>query len=247
MSLINDALKRVKAAQQQAAPSASVGPQLKPVEPPAPAVRQGVNLLLPGALAVVALLGLLLVWFVRNKTPSVADTPVRAQMTSAAVPVVSATASSTPVSPTRPVSTSRDSAAPSRAPVEEATRRPAAEAQKVSETTNNSGAAQGGSIESKPGGSQVALASSETNASSLSNGSSTAITATNAIAQTEAPKLAPLKLQGITYDRRRPSAVISGRTVFVGDRLRDMRVVSIQADSATLVGQGRTNVLSLAE
>lgn len=67
---------------------------------------------------------------------------------------------------------------------------------------------------------------------------------TNAVAP---PKPAPLKLQGIVYDPKRPSAVINGRTVFVGDRIRQMRVIAITPETATLVDSSHTNVLSMAE
>ncbi len=73
--------------------------------------------------------------------------------------------------------------------------------------------------------------------------------ATNATAVVAAssPQPAPLRLQGILYNPKRPSAMISGRTVFVGDRLGEFRVMTIDKDSATLVGDGQTNVLSLAD
>ena len=41
--------------------------------------------------------------------------------------------------------------------------------------------------------------------------------------------------------------MISGKTLFVGDKLGDLRVVAIDKESATLAGAGQTNVLSLAE
>jgi hypothetical protein len=41
--------------------------------------------------------------------------------------------------------------------------------------------------------------------------------------------------------------MISGRTLFVGDKLGDLRVVAIDQQSATLAGAGQTNVLSLSE
>jgi hypothetical protein len=53
-------------------------------------------------------------------------------------------------------------------------------------------------------------------------------------------------LQGIVYSKR-PSAVINGKTLFVGDRIREFRVVAITPDTAILSGAGRTNVLSLSE
>ena len=68
---------------------------------------------------------------------------------------------------------------------------------------------------------------------------------TNAVALPVSPP--PLKLQGVVFDPRRPSAVINGKTVFVGDRMGAMRVSSIRSDSVTLVGGGKTNVLSLEQ
>jgi hypothetical protein len=61
------------------------------------------------------------------------------------------------------------------------------------------------------------------------------------------PKPAPLRLQAIIFSPKRPSAMISGKTLFVGDKLGDLRVVAIDQDSATLAGAGQTNVLSLPE
>ncbi len=39
--------------------------------------------------------------------------------------------------------------------------------------------------------------------------------------------------------------MINGRVVFVGDRIRDLRVVAIHRDDVVLIGGGRTNLLSL--
>ena len=68
----------------------------------------------------------------------------------------------------------------------------------------------------------------------------------------EAPATAPapppkpvLRLQGIVVHPTRPSAVINGKTVFVGDKVADKRVLAIDADTVTLTGSGETNVLTL--
>jgi hypothetical protein len=55
----------------------------------------------------------------------------------------------------------------------------------------------------------------------------------------------PLKLQGIVFNPRRPSALINGRVMFVGDRVRDLRITAIHPDDVVLAGANRTNVLSL--
>jgi hypothetical protein len=54
-----------------------------------------------------------------------------------------------------------------------------------------------------------------------------------------------LKLQAITFNPARPSAIVSGKTVFVGDRFREFRVLKIGVDSITLVNETQTNVLTL--
>jgi hypothetical protein len=56
-----------------------------------------------------------------------------------------------------------------------------------------------------------------------------------------------LKLQGIIYSPTRPSAVISGKSVFVGDHVGEFKVVAISQSSTILIGAGQTNVLNLAE
>jgi hypothetical protein len=61
------------------------------------------------------------------------------------------------------------------------------------------------------------------------------------------PKPAPLRLQAIVFNPSRPSAMVSGKTLFIGDKLGEFRVVAIDQESATLVGGGQTNVLSLPE
>jgi hypothetical protein len=63
--------------------------------------------------------------------------------------------------------------------------------------------------------------------------------------ETPVPGPAPLKLQAIVFHPTRPWAMISGKTLFVGDRLGEMELVAVGRESATLVGAGQTNVLNL--
>jgi hypothetical protein len=70
--------------------------------------------------------------------------------------------------------------------------------------------------------------------------------ATVPVIQQEEPKIVP-KLQAVVFDPKRPSAIISGKSVFVGDKLGDFRVVAITQESVKLVGGGQTNVLVLGE
>jgi hypothetical protein len=75
--------------------------------------------------------------------------------------------------------------------------------------------------------------------------SGTTIQETTALSET-APKPGP-KLQGIVFNPRMPSATISGKMVFVGEKVGDWKVVAINKESATLVGAAGTNILKLGE
>jgi hypothetical protein len=55
-----------------------------------------------------------------------------------------------------------------------------------------------------------------------------------------------LRLQGILYNPTRPSAIINGNTVFVGEKVADWSVTAIAAQTVTLQdANGQTNILSL--
>ena len=58
------------------------------------------------------------------------------------------------------------------------------------------------------------------------------------------PKPKVLRLQSIMFGAR-PSAMIAGKFLFVGDSIQGHRVIAIDKGTVTLVGQGQTNVLSL--
>jgi hypothetical protein len=59
------------------------------------------------------------------------------------------------------------------------------------------------------------------------------------------PTFPTVKVQGIFYREDNPSALINGRTVYVGDRLEDMRVTKIEKNSVTLEWEGQSKVISL--
>ncbi len=78
----------------------------------------------------------------------------------------------------------------------------------------------------------------------------TPLAATNAASSTNVMAVAPpqppgLKLQGILFSPVRPCAIVSGKTVFVGDRLSNFRVAAISKDTITLQSETETKVLSL--
>ncbi|SRR5258706_5466500 len=57
--------------------------------------------------------------------------------------------------------------------------------------------------------------------------------------------LPPLKVQGIFYRAKNPAAVINAKTVFVGDRVSDAKIIAITKDSVTVEFKGTTQVLTL--
>jgi hypothetical protein len=66
-------------------------------------------------------------------------------------------------------------------------------------------------------------------------------------AAVEPPTPPELKLKGIFYNPRRPSAVVNDRTVYVGDRVNGFSVFAITPQTVTLGNATATNVLSLSE
>jgi len=61
---------------------------------------------------------------------------------------------------------------------------------------------------------------------------------------TEPERPTVLRLQSIIYGSR-PSAMIGGKFLFVGDSIQGHKVIAIDKETVTLVGEGQTNVLSL--
>jgi len=195
MSLINDALKRAKAAQQQTPPSAD-GPALKPAEPTHAPDPGSSKMLFYILIACVVIGNLFLFIYASNRDGKKSE----------AAPVVARELpATTVVSPPAPV------VVPVSAPVVAAA--PPVEAGPVVVVTTATNAAV-----AEP----VVVA-----------------------AQPEPPKPAPLKLQSIVMNPTRPSAMISGKFLFVGDRVQGFRVTAIDQETVTLVGNGQTNVLEL--
>jgi len=67
------------------------------------------------------------------------------------------------------------------------------------------------------------------------------------VAPATPPQPEPLRLQAIVFHPTRPSALISGKSLFVGERVQGMKVVNITKDTATVSGNGKNLVLTLPE
>jgi hypothetical protein len=69
---------------------------------------------------------------------------------------------------------------------------------------------------------------------------------TNVIVAVPPPVTAPVyKLQGVYWRPAKPSAVINGKTVYIGDRVENARVAAIDQESATITVNGERKVLLL--
>jgi cytoskeletal protein RodZ len=188
MSLINDALKRAKQAQQDSPQAAQNAVQFRPVEPGQQQVKKNHTAIW---IAVVIITGLIIGFVFRQLTRdnNTAPKEVKARENVPANAVSTESSATTKVPPAKTASTAK------------------------------SGKPESSAQEAAP--------------------------AVPVITQQE-PRTVP-KLQAVVFDLKRPSAIISGRSLFVGDRFDDLRVVAITQESVKLVGGGQTNVLVLGE
>lgn len=67
------------------------------------------------------------------------------------------------------------------------------------------------------------------------------------VAETPKPLPPVYRLQSIFFRAKNPSAVINGKTLFLGSRVGDARIIAIDQESATIVtSAGQTNMLLLS-
>ncbi len=230
MSLINDALRRVRDAQPPPVPTTPPPPpHFRPVEP-VQRTRRSVGILVPVCLVLLALLGLFFCW--RLTRPVKQSRGLVAQAKSYPIP------STTPVAAPRPAPLETPAPTPP-APAPQpgaaaAVARPEPVASPV--TTAAPQPAPASETAAIP---QPAILPGTTNSAET--------LVTNVVADTPSVRLPTLRLQGIIFNPSRPSAVVNGKPVFVGDRVGDYRVRRITPDTVTLVAPGRTNLLSLED
>ncbi|MBI2929162.1 MAG: hypothetical protein HYY24_26150 [Verrucomicrobia bacterium] len=224
MSLINDALKRAKQAHaHRPAPTAS-GPPLQPVEGSSTSSRPTVGLWLAVALAVVFLAG----WLFREWRAQADRVAARAE-TQKAIPAPRVAAQTPPAEP-KPAPP--PSVAPTPAVAPSAPPQPNVSAPAPTVEVTPAPVAQ----ISPPPAAQPIIVKEEV--------------------PPAPPPLAPppppakpafpaLKLQGIFFSRTKPSALISGQTLFLGDAIEGARVKAIEADKVIVEFQGESRTLNL--
>ena len=245
MSLINEALKRANQAQQSppaaAATPTKTEPQMRPVEHKK---SSPVPMLLGFAMIVCLVGGGLLVWKGAQQKPTSASTsnlPVVADAKTAPV----APAPVAPVEAPKAVASAQPTVSKAVPVVEVPSEKPAA----VSTAPVTASAS-----EVKPSQSQVPVAAAPVEAPEKSrvlagepDPNQTAAASTPATPVTTPPveTFPQVKLQGIIYSKNAPSAVVNGKTLFVGGSVKGARVTKIEQDSVTLEWKGETRVLEL--
>ena len=235
MSLISDALKRAKDAQHQTSVSDLPGLQLRPADP-SPGVRFGIGFGVPIVLCLIALVGLFFTWQRAQRVHLAQGASRTDAPAAAAVKPHPANALSPAAPPTAPA------AKPSAVPEKTADTPPPAP---VASPPTNAAPPAPANPAPQPD-SKSALSSLA--AAPLPPGQPAAAgEPTNSVAPPPPPESAPLRLQGIFFNPSRPSAMIGGKMLFIGDRLGDLRLAAVTQNSATLIGPAQTNVLSLAE
>jgi len=217
MSLINEALKRAKAVQQQNPPPVP-DLQFRPIEA-APEKSALTGLLAATAVLAVLASTLFFVWRSSSQRTAAeaaakgADTsrvsrPVAVQQPAKPFPSPEPTPAAPLITKSEPAATLAEAAPP-------ATVTPTAHPDALLSTST---------ADTTPAANKPAIAGDPV-----------------------ALKPATPKLQGILYRPDRPAAVIGGKTLFLGDRVGDFRVCEISRESVTLAGTTQTNTLTLEQ
>ena len=242
MSLINDALKRAKHAQQKSPPPPSPGPLLRPVEP----VRRkqsDLGILLPIALVVLVGLAGLIIWFAmrtngaRPSPTAVAQVkPVSASAATSPKPTPT-TNLTPPLAATKPAPAAPAQAAPRRPETKVATAPPIARPPQPKSKPAPISAP-------RPASTQAQAATPQP--ITVPTATATTETVTQPVVVVSKPPPLP-KLQGIFYRPKRPAALLNGKMVLIGDTSGEYRVVAISQQSVTIVRTGQTNVLNMPD
>lgn len=226
MSLINDALKRAKQAQDRQAPPPASGVPLQPVSGPRPTRPASGVLLLLVAAVVLGAGAVILIYLGTHGGPETDRELYSKPHSSAEKRSVTTDSPAANRKPTPPIAGEREPVAavapkPAPPPTEPT---PAANPGPASPTSATN------SVSSAPPPSAVPAPG---------------VVEAVPVATPASPALP--KLQGIFYRPDRPSALLNGRTVFVGGRSGEFQVVAISQETVTVVRAGETNVLRLPE
>jgi hypothetical protein len=207
MSLVNDALKRAKEAQQPTPAPPISGPPFQELDTVEDSGRWITS---PITMAVVAVIALLLVWQALRRGDGASRSEGESTLVSARS-IVTPEAKPTAVEPLSP------------------------------------------NPETAPGVPPHTMSPSSGHSTNITPQSATGTTnelmsaAPQEVVPAAPPAPPPLKLQAVVWSPKRPSGMISGSTVFVGDKIQEFRVTKITQDSVTLSAGSEVKVLKLAQ
>jgi hypothetical protein len=228
MSMINDALKRA----QKTRPSNVPGPRLRAAEPSQFANRS-LLLVVPALLVFAVLIGAFFLWQA-FQNPARNPEPVRAKTIAPENPE--------PVKPepvkAKTVVAENPTPKVVPPPVQKAVQQPT---QKIVQRPVQ--IAMASAPKPKPATPKPASV-----AAPAPTPQKTSVSATPAIAPAPtvvAPPPTPVKLQAIFYSPGRSTAMINGKTVAVGDALKEYRITTITPTSVRIISFTQTNVLTL--
>jgi hypothetical protein len=259
MSLINDALKRAKQAQQENPAPPRTGPALRPAEPMR-RKQSSFEILLPIMLVALVGVGGLVIWFTMGAGARPSPTAV-AQLKPASTSASAATKPPLPpLTPKAPPQTAPQTSTVKDATTSSVTRplQPTSKSAIAQPFAPPAGSAPSGRVPetapspsiSQPNPATVAATISPTPVSAPVPGSAApAATITQAVVFASGPPPPPPlpKLQGIFYRPERPAALLDGRMVLVGRTSGGYHVVAISQQCVTVARAGQTNVLSMLE
>lgn len=265
MSLINDALKRAHEAQKRQAPTGPLGAPLQPAEPPRrPGGAGAGSFLVPVILILLLGLSFWLIrgWWISRRpagAPAVAAAPQilpEPPRPTAAVPVIPLP--SRPEPPVAPV----PSPAPAPVKPKEVAKAPTPPRSGIVVNTNvvvrelpvavvpanPARPSPAPAVEPAPAAASVAVAGIATDPPvpvTLPAAPSGEPVSGGVPPLPAAPAFPELKLQGIFYRKDAPEALISGKSVRVGGKVKEARVTAIERTSVTLEFGGQRRTLSL--
>ncbi len=233
MSLINDALKRAKQAQQKGAVPLPVTAPTSALRAAEPAYRQepGTGIVLPLALVVLMAAIGLIIWLVMS-----ARVPSRSPTTIVRARPAPATAASRVNAQPQPKAMPIAPAAPPTAVAVEPSASPATKVVDSTVALNASAA-------------NVAAAATtvETQSPPGQSGTLSTLSAPATVGSGPPPPPALPKLQGVFYRPQRPAALVNGKMVLIGSTVGEHRVLAIGERTVTIARAGQTNVLEMPE
>ena len=242
MSLINDALRKASQSQKQRPPESSPEHQLGALLQPVDYQRRSNRWMLLLAVPVVAALLVLAGWFFLKARGTAPQTQPAATRTATVTPANTASASQPAAAPVQPPEPAKSSAPVSSAPL------PVAKTNFVTQTnfvTITNLVAQTNPIAPPTTVAQTPeVPKAPAVTPSAAEPTPTVATAKNGAPQ-ETKTFPRLTLQGISYQPVNPFAVINGKKLYVGGRIDDVKVVTIDRQTVTVEWEGQTKTLNM--